>query len=224
MSTFDDPVAVAHYADRPPRLVPGFHDLHRMAAILLVERAGPVGHILVLGAGGGLEMNAFATTQPGWRFTGVDPSAAMLGLARTMTTPHAERITLHEGYIDTAPPGPFDGATCILTLHFVPREERVATLKAIRQRLKPGAHFVMAHFSYPGEPVARALWLSRYAEFGAASGLDPESTRAAGVAIADRLPVLTPAQEEAALAEAGFTDVALFYAGLAFRGWVATAP
>jgi tRNA (cmo5U34)-methyltransferase len=44
------------------------------------------------------------------------------------------------------------------------------------------------------------------------------------VAIADRLPVLTPAQEEAALAEAGFTDVALFYAVLAFRGWVATAP
>jgi len=54
MSTFDDPVAVAHYTDRPPRLVPGFHDLHRMAAILLVEWAGPEGHILVLGAGGGL--------------------------------------------------------------------------------------------------------------------------------------------------------------------------
>jgi tRNA (cmo5U34)-methyltransferase len=224
MSAFDDPVAVAHYADRPPRLVPGFHDLHRMAAILLAEQAGPEGHILVLGAGGGLELNAFALAEPGWWFTGVDPSAAMLGLARTLTEPHAARITLHEGFIDSAPPGPFDGATCILTLHFVPREERVTTLKALRARLRPGAHFVMAHFSYPEEPVARALWLSRYAAFGAASGLDAESTRAAAAAIAERLPVLTPAQEELAMAEAGFTDVALFYAGLAFRGWVATAP
>ena len=35
------------------------------------------------------------------------------------------------------------------------------------------------------------------------------------------LPVLSPEQDEALLRDAGFADVALFYAGFTFRGWVA---
>lgn len=40
----------------------------------------------------------------------------------------------------------------------------------------------------------------------------------------DRLPLLTPDEEEAMLRDAGFEQVELFYAALSFRGWVATAP
>jgi tRNA (cmo5U34)-methyltransferase len=39
----------------------------------------------------------------------------------------------------------------------------------------------------------------------------------------ERLYLLTPAAEEAMLKEAGFQDVALFYAAFSFRGWVGTA-
>lgn len=39
--------------------------------------------ILVVGAGGGLELKAFAEMQPSWRFDGVDSFAKMLDLART---------------------------------------------------------------------------------------------------------------------------------------------
>ena len=45
----------------------------------------------------------------------------------------------------------------------------------------------------------------------------------ARAAIDAQLTILTPEQDEALLREAGFGDVALFYAGLAFRGWVAYA-
>ena len=38
-----------------------------------------------------------------------------------------------------------------------------------------------------------------------------------------RTHILTPERDEALLREAGFADVSLFYAGLAFRGWAATA-
>ena len=37
------------------------------------------------------------------------------------------------------------------------------------------------------------------------------------------LPLLSVAEEEALLGEAGFSDVELFYAAFSFRGWVATA-
>lgn len=122
MSGFSDPTAVAHYAEGPPRLVPGFHDLQRMAIILLAERLGPDASLLVLGAGGGLELKSLADAQPGWRFVGVDPSAPMLALAAQTIRAHAGRVQFHEGYVDSAPEGPFDAATCLLTLHFVPRD------------------------------------------------------------------------------------------------------
>ncbi|NMW25215.1 class I SAM-dependent methyltransferase, partial [Rhodanobacter denitrificans] len=81
MNTFSDPPSAARYAEGPVRLVPGFHALQQMAALLLAESVPEDGHVLVLGAGGGLELKAFAEAQPGWRFVGVDPSAGMLKAA-----------------------------------------------------------------------------------------------------------------------------------------------
>src|SRR5690606_598071 len=78
---FDDPAFVANYVQKgPPAFVPGHSGLLQLAGILLAERAPADGHILVVGAGGGLDTRAFATAQPGWRFTGVDPAAKMLDL------------------------------------------------------------------------------------------------------------------------------------------------
>jgi len=64
MSSFSDPETVARYAEAPVRLVPGFHDLQRMAALLLSENTEADARILVLGAGGGLELKVFAEWNP----------------------------------------------------------------------------------------------------------------------------------------------------------------
>jgi tRNA (cmo5U34)-methyltransferase len=223
MDPFADPQAVARYAEGPPRLVPGFHGLQRMAEVLLAERAPDDARVLVLGAGGGLELRAFAQARPGWSFDGIDPSAEMLRLAERTLGPLVARVRLHQGYIDAAPDGPFDAATCLLTLHFVAPEARRRMLAEVRRRLKPGAAFVVAHFSFPQGEGERARWLSRYAAFAVASGIAPEQMANARAAIDAQLTILTPEQDEALLREAGFADVALFYAGLAFRGWVAYA-
>lgn len=221
MDAFSDPQAVARYADNPPRMVPGYADMQRMAMLLLAERAPDDAQVLVLGAGGGLELKVFAEGQPGWSFVGVDPSAAMLNLARLTLGGLASRALLQEGLIDSAPEGPFDAAACILTMHFIERQERVRTLQEVRRRLKPGAPFVVAHFSIPkGE---RDLWLSRYAAFATASGIDRLQAESAKTGIGERLPIMSPEEDEALLQEAGFTEVSLFYAGFAFRGWVARA-
>ena len=222
MTGFDDPAAVARYAENPPRLVPGFSDLQRMTHLLLAETAPADGRILVVGAGGGLELRAFAEAQPGWRFVGVDPSAEMLKLARLTLGPLAERVELTEGYIDSAPEGPFDGASCLLTLHFVPLAERLATLKEIRRRLKPGAAFVVAHHSLPDGP-ARGVWLDRFAAFAADNGVDLDKASGGARALGERLPILTPEVEIDLLRAAGFADPQLFYAAFTFRGWVARA-
>lgn len=221
MIAFNDPESVARYAEGPPRLVPGFADMQRMALLLLAERAPGHARVLVLGAGGGLELKAFAEARPNWRFDGIDPAAEMLRLAGAMLGPLASRVHLHEGYVDAAPEGPFDAATCLLTLHFVAVEERRRTLREVRRRLRPGAPFVVAHHSFPQAGEERERWLSRYAAFAVTSGVEPGKAEVARATIGAHLPILAPEQDEALLRDAGFVDVSLFYAGFTFRGWVA---
>jgi tRNA (cmo5U34)-methyltransferase len=233
-SHFSDPTAITRYAEGPRRNVPGYDGLLRMSRILLAEHVPADGRVLVVGAGGGLELEDMALAHPGWRFDGVDPSQPMLDLAAQRLHSAGlpgDRVALHHGYVQSAPAGPFDGATCLLTCHFVPRQERVPMLKEIRQRLKPGAPFVIAHLSVPdgegvdGECVAgeRDLWMSRYAAFQVASGVPPEHAARARDKVAAELAVLTPQEDEAFLREAGYRDVRMFYMGFAFRGWVACA-
>src|SRR5690606_19346586 len=151
LTRLPDPTHASGYAENAARMVPGMSAIPKLAAVLLAERAPPDARILVLGAGGGLELKAFADMQPGWRFDGVDPSAEMLQVATKTLGPLASRARLHEGYIDSAPLGPFDGATCLLTLHFLPRDERLETLKHVRLRLRSGAPLIVVHHSLPNE-------------------------------------------------------------------------
>ncbi|MCO5145278.1 MAG: class I SAM-dependent methyltransferase [Aquamicrobium sp.] len=208
------------YAEGPPRQVPGFADLHRMTSLLLAERVPSHGRVLVLGAGGGLELKALADAHPHWTFDGVDPSADMLEAAERVAGSHSARMRLHHGYIDAAPEGPFDGGVCLLTLHFVPRDQRLETLREVRRRLAPDAPFVVAHISVPRTEPQRSTWIARHVAF---AGTDPANAENAMRAIATKLSILSPEEDEAMLREAGFSGVSLFYAGLTFRGWTGYA-
>ena len=215
--------SVASYADRAPRQVPGYFDLHKMTRMLLAERMPKDGRVLVLGAGGGLELKAFADAEPGWSFDGIDPSADMLRIAAETIARYAARIRLHEGYIESAPGGPFDAAVSLLTFHFIPRAQRLTTLTELHWRLQPGAPFVLAHISFAQSEPDRSQWIARHVAFGAPDGTDPAQLASSREAIGTRLSVLAPEEEEAMLRDAGFSGVSLFYAGLSLRGWVAYA-
>ncbi|MGV3730890.1 MAG: class I SAM-dependent methyltransferase [Sphingopyxis sp.] len=223
LDSFKDPAAVAHYTEGPRRFVPGLDGLHRMTGLLLAERVLEDALILVLGAGGGSEMKAMAEAYPGWRFVGVDPAGPMLDLAARVMGADAPRAELIEGIIDDAPAGPFDGAVCLLTLHFLDRSERIRTGAEIRRRLKPGAPFVAAHGSFPQGIGERDRWLDRYASYAIASGGDPEQVAKGRQAVATHVAMLSPEEDEAVLRAAGFTGIEQFYAAFTWRGWVAYA-
>jgi tRNA (cmo5U34)-methyltransferase len=223
LKMFSDPEAVTRYLDGPRRFVPGFESLHQMAAILIAEHAPANAHLLVLGAGGGLELRAFAQAQPQWRFTGVDPAGPMLHLAEQVLGTDSSRATFVEGYIDDAPAGPFDAATCLLTLHFLPREERIRTLSEMRRRMLSGAPLVVVHSSFPQQEPARENWLRRYADFAVSSGADQADAEAARAAVAASLVLLDPEEDVRCLEQAGFSDVEQFFAAFTWRGWFARA-
>lgn len=192
-----------------------------MAMLLLANKAPSRAHILVLGAGGGLELKAFADARPEWELVGVDPSAEMLGLARSVVGP-SPRILLEKGYVEDAPAGPFDGAACLLTLHFLEGEERLRTLRELRRRMRSGAPLVVAHHSITGG-VRGMRWLTMSGAFGNRANVDFFRAAEAAATMAKHLPVMCPEQDELLLQEAGFGQVELFYAAFSLRGWVATA-
>lgn len=222
VKAFDDPEAAARYAEGPRRFVPGFRSLHRMTGVLLAEDAPRDARILVLGAGGGLELKALAEAHPGWTFVGVDPAKEMLLQAERTLNGLMDRVSLVHGYVDDAPPGPFEGATCLLTLHFLDEAERERTVREIHRRMRPGAPFVAAHCSFP-QDENRTRWLSRYEAYAVASGADPEMAGKARAAVAKSVHTFEPQRDGDILRRGGFRDVDLFYAAFTWRGWIAKA-
>ena len=81
LGQFADPAAIARYAEGPPRFLPELEAMHKMTSILLDETMPADGRLLVLGAGGGLEIAALSRDRAEWQFTGVDPARPMLDLA-----------------------------------------------------------------------------------------------------------------------------------------------
>lgn len=215
--------ALNTYAQNAFRQVPGLDGLHRMTDLLLAERVPEAGRVLVLGAGGGVELANLAHSHAQWQLDGVDPSQSMLDAARAATTAYGKRVGLHAGTIGDAPTGPYDGATSILVFHFVPISERMETLQGLYRRLRPGAPLVLAHMSFPQDQLSRDTWMRRHAAFAVSNGIDPGQAESGRQAMLERLHLLGPDDEEAMLKQAGFSGVNLFFAGFDFRGWVAYA-
>lgn len=224
MTVFSDPKLVENYASRTQKIVPGFYDLHRMAIVLLDEHVSEQAHILVLGAGGGLELKTFCEERSGWTFEGVDPSAEMLDLARDQLGPFASRVNFREGYIQDVPQVLFDGATCFLTFHFLSAPERCKTLQEIFLRLKPGAPFVLAHYSFPDQCTDQEKWLSRNVQFANRSVLADAQIQKGVSEMIKKLPILSMDEDEALLRAVGFDNIEMFYAGFTLKGWVAYKP
>jgi tRNA (cmo5U34)-methyltransferase len=223
VTSFSNPDAVERYKENLVRQVPAVDALYQMAGILLEESVPSDGRVLVLGAGGGMELRAFAEAHPGWCFVGVDPSSEMLGLASRTLGSLASRVEMVHGYIDSAPEAEFDGATCLLTLHFLPVNERLRALRELNRRLTPGAPLVIAHHSVPDAAEEKLTWFRRHQAYISSNGIPAADANAAANAIASLLPTLSPEAEVELLLEAGFERPTLFYAAFTFKGWIAYA-
>lgn len=218
---FKDKSHVAKYADGPKRFVPGLEAMHRIMAQLLRETSPE--SVLLLGGGGGLEAKSLMEALPNARFCAVDPSGEMIEQGKIYVD-QSDRVDWVEGYIFDAPEGPFEAATCLLTLHFVPDDGgKLDTLKAVRARLKSGAPFFLAHLAIDRFSPSTDAQFARYAQYAEDNGLDPAMVEKARTSVKALLNCVSPERDAALLHEAGFTDVELVFKGLYWCGWIAYA-
>ena len=132
------PMPVGEYEQTVKRVNVGYDLLFTLTTCFLGALGNPDLRLLVVGAGGGAEIERFLPTNPKWRLTGIDPSLDMLANAeaRAGRLGLTDRVTLVRGVTRDLPPDAiFDAATCIFVLHFLPDHEKLALLREIAVRL-----------------------------------------------------------------------------------------
>lgn len=211
--------------DRDIRVsLPGYEALHGMVNALLSDSLDDEAHVLVAGAGTGMEILLMGALHPQWRFTAFDPSPEMLAVCKRRVAGKGmeNRVTCIEGTIDAVPGDVrYDGATSILVSHFIlSREERLQFFSSIAHCLKKGAPLLTADlFGEKDSPEFEALQHA-WGCFNIINGRDPEEMRK-GKERSDQVVLYLPENHCTALLEdAGFTGVTRFYQALTFGGWV----
>ncbi|MDO7897441.1 class I SAM-dependent methyltransferase [Pseudomonas citrulli] len=179
--------------------------------------------ILCVGVGTGAELAHLAERFPGWHFTAVDPSGAMLDVCRQKAVENGflERCHFHEGYLDTLiAEANYEAATCLLVSQFLLEESaRTALFREIARRLKPHGLLANADLASDTASPAYEVLLRSWMTLMSADGPQPEVLERARTAYATSVAVL-PAPKVASLIEAAGFDapVQFFQTGL-MHGW-----
>ena len=216
------PEALAQYGAHIRRVTAGYDLVFDLILAVLNGLGIPDLSLLVVGAGGGQEIDSFAPGNPGWRLTGVDPSARMLAVAREKAGRLGvdDRVEFVRGTVDDLPPAArYDAATCLLVLHLLPDDgAKLALLRGIAARLRPRAPLLLAD----GVADHVDALLPAWRQYAAARGMPPERFDAyIGPQLTGARTVVSEEREVALLREAGFARVTRFFTGLVHNGWIA---
>ncbi|ASK33291.1 class I SAM-dependent methyltransferase [Alloalcanivorax mobilis] len=180
--------------------------------------------ILCVGVGTGNELIHLAKRFPGWRFTAVEPSSAMLAVCRRRCEEAdiADRCDFHQGYLDSlAGETLHDGATCFLVSQFIlDKDDRSALFRGIAARLKPGGVLASADLSAQRDSQQNYESLLRvWQRVTAPAQAGEEGLQRMKAAYAKDVAVLPAAEIVAILQAGGFeAPVPFFQAGL-IRAW-----
>lgn len=213
----------------------GYDLIFQLTECFLHALGKPNLHMLVVGAGGGAEIERFLPHNPGWKITGVDPSQQMLAQAQTKVAELnlGDRVALVQGTIDQlVPEMRFDAITCHYVLHFLPDAAKLDLLRNIKDHLQSGASLYLispvrvatTDFDVTN-PTLRADFLGAWQYYGELMGMAAEQM--AGI-VARLMEQMSQSQGATAermqelMHEAGFTQVTPFCSIMGTTyGWIA---
>ncbi|MCP1305772.1 class I SAM-dependent methyltransferase [Paenibacillus tyrfis] len=226
---------VERYEETIALKIPGYAHMYEMTDRLIAaymnttqpNEGDRAAKLLIVGAGGGQELVTFGSRHQDWSFTGIDPSARMLEIAkaRVERAGLSDRVSFVQGTIQQLPEGhafTYDAAACMLVLHFVSgRSQKKELLCQIAERLKPGAPLCLA--SINGEPGTAAFemqmqaWRSHMLDNGIS---EQEWERFAASIGRESDPVSSSSVLEL-LGEAGFIQPVRYFGSYFVEAWCA---
>ncbi len=218
---------VSEYEQTVKRVNLGYDFLLTLTFCVLRGLHLPNLDLLVVGAGGGAEIEQFLPDNPGWRLTGVDPSHDMLALAAAKIERLGvrERVRLVHGTVDDLPPQTrFDAATCLFVLHFLPDEQKLELLQGIAEHLQPSAPLIVASGTRVDDGGLRDDLLGTWQHYGELMGMPPERMTATIEQLMEQQPTMASEETYAQLlGQAGFSRVAKLFGvlGGGLTAWIA---
>ncbi|WP_193198204.1 class I SAM-dependent methyltransferase [Nostoc sp. MG11] len=221
----NSPIAADEYEQMARLALPGYEVMHTFVLACLRSCLSETANLLVVGAGGGMELVRLGQSNPQWQFLGVDPSAKMLAIAQQKITQHqlSQRIKIIQGYVQDLQNDPvYDAATSILVMHFIPGEDaKLAFLKGIAQRLKTSALFILVDvFGTKGSPELEQT-IATLQAYWQETGLSEDKQKQLLENFNSRVYPLSEAKILELLQQAGFNHAIRFYTGLWVGGWMA---
>jgi len=224
------------------RMIPGYASLARLGVALLA--ASPLASaqgasVLVAGCGSGAELLEARGQRPDWHLTGLDPSAAMLQVARRRLAGQPGIDWQQDSVQSLEARARFDGALAVLVLQALPDDgSKLTFLTALARSLRPGGQVVLVDLMQPERsPIQHQLREARLGFQRASAGLSapvaeehPVSAKGAATDSADNntqvadlstgLHPIGLSRLTALVEAAGFGDPAPVYQALDVEGFL----
>ena len=215
------------YDEQIRQSIPGYEGIHGMVYAFLLNELPENAHVLVAGAGTGMELLYMGQRRPGWRFTAFDISSEMLTICEECLAGAGmrDRVTLVHGSTKDIPETMhYDAATSLLVSHFITDSTARATYySGIAKRCKPGAPFLIADLVGDKTDPAFELFGKAWWTFNINNGRDPVELEEGFKKSAQVVSYLPEDAYCSMLTDAGFSVVKQFFRGLLFSGWFCRA-
>jgi tRNA (cmo5U34)-methyltransferase len=213
------------YDGKLARMAPVNNGLHFLLESVLAELPHEA-RILCVGVGTGTELIHLAGVFPGWRFTAVEPSGAMLEICRRRVGEAglSPRCRFHEGYLESlASEQMHDAATCFLVSQFIlDAQARSDFFRQIASRLVPGGILANSDLSADVESEDYDALLALWQRVMSTSAVSAEGLERMKSGYAKDVAILPPTAVASIIESGGFEKpVQFFQAGL-IHGWFAT--
>ncbi len=203
------------------KIIPGYEALHTNALHLLETSLPEDAFLLIAGVGTGNETVAAALRNPGWRVTGFDIAENMIKTASEKIKRHSlgDRVELIQGTIDDVLQDPFDAATALLIMHFIPYAEKLDFLRGVNSRLRPDGILITADITCDRESYEFETFATAWENYMLTTREKKDADETLGHTRHD-LDILSHEETLDLLARAEFTNPRLFWKSLLFSAYV----
>ncbi|GGE60424.1 class I SAM-dependent methyltransferase [Priestia taiwanensis] len=212
------------YEQEIGKKIPGYHVLFDLLGNMYstIKKQSP--ELLIIGAGGGQDIITLSKKDREIRFTGVDPSLDMLRLAefRLQQEQIENEIELIHGTIAALSPAKqFDGAICMLVLHFIQSiDNKKELLQRIYGQLKPGSTFFLSTIYRLEDTAEMAIFMQGWKDYMLQHGISLEQWNRFEKAIGTEFHLITEQELLELFETCGFKEVRSFFSNLLVKGYM----
>ncbi|AXI42624.1 bifunctional 2-polyprenyl-6-hydroxyphenol methylase/3-demethylubiquinol 3-O-methyltransferase UbiG [Sulfitobacter sp. SK011] len=206
------------------RTMPGLDGMYRLVHALIAGCDDKTSGVLIVGAGGGRELEELAKGRFDGQITALDPSVPNLDLARDVASDHGSSLDVRflVGTVDDIPQRErFKIVTSLLVMHHL-RDDgaKLAYLKGLLDRLAPGGRLVHADVCFDEiEDFDRLAPI--YLAHADIFGVSVDATRLELNAIPN-LPIISGTRTRVLFSEAGLTEPFEIFRSLWYRCWTSS--